>query len=229
VFLAISDGDRVDGGNARKPTTYSTSVNRSGTGLTGNLHAHRSKLIALDRVQITNPSMHEHHLPSIRDITVNAERSCQQANYDDRSFRSHTKVPVHIPSVSASSILNVLVKRSMNNAMNINDDMDTAHVTSPVPPSRRSRRSINAMGKESTLNSSSLVKQASKTLADSGVDLHYSSGSIDHNQWNHARIKYRTQAAKVSHASPLVSEPITKAGMSISTGNNMHYLFSTVN
>jgi hypothetical protein len=143
---------RVSG--TRKTPAYSSSANH----LTANSIAapatRRSALFTTNRVHPSIDHNYATHLPSIRDAAGDVDRHNQL--YDDIHSRPRSKTPLmgisakspgRPPSATISSLFNTLAKRSTENFMSSNGELDETIVPSPVPPSRRSQRPSNGSTK----------------------------------------------------------------------------------
>lgn len=198
-------------GGSRKPTTtpYSSSTGRLTTGANAAATARRNNLFATNRVQPSIETIHEKHLPSIRDVTAQVERQFQQITHE------RPKTPVRISSASPSSVMNALAKRSMENFASTNGDIEDNYLSSPVPPpSRRSRRPSHGQSKPSGLIFTSSPKHhytPPKQSGDSGVDIHYSPSSPDQNRSGNLSARQRIQPSHhQSTDAPLLTETVAK-------------------
>jgi hypothetical protein len=149
-------------------------------GTTGPTNIRRTNVFTTNRIQPTVDRVYETHLPSIRDATGAIER--QKLVYDDVHFRSRLKTPLastspkstgRPPSASISSLFHTLAKRSTDNFMSSNGELDELN----VPPSRLSRRPSNESTKYGTGTNQTPTKTTvtpQKHSLDSGVDIRYS-------------------------------------------------------
>jgi hypothetical protein len=185
-FLAVAESTselRVSG--TRKVAGYSSSTNHLTAGTTGPTFVRRTNLFATNRIQPTVDRVYETHLPSIRDAAGAIDR--QKLVYDDPYTRSRPKTPQastspkstgRPPSASISSLFHVLAKRSTDNMMSSNGELDELN----VPPSRQSRRPSNESAKYGTGTNQTPTKSTltpQKNSGDSGVDSRYSTSPPD--------------------------------------------------
>jgi len=131
-----------------------------------------------------------------------------------------------------SSIYNTLSKRSTENIMSSNGELDELI----VPPSRQSRRPSNESNKYGTGANQTLTKQiitSQKTSGDSGVDSRYSASPPDANQQQRVlgvSSRIRSTVPKVHVETSPVHETTTKertnTGKSITLYPHTDRLFS---
>jgi hypothetical protein len=227
---------RVSG--TRKAPPYSNSANHLATGATAAPATRRSNIFPTNRIQPTTDHVYETHLPSIRDVSVSTER--QHQLYDDIQPRSRPKTPItsaspksttRPPSASISSIFNTLSKRSTENFMNSNGEIDQL----TAPPSRQNRRTSNESNRNGgTSANQTPTKQTltpQKYSGDSGVDSRYSMSPADINHQQHTSTKLRSAIPNVHNQTPLVHETITKErtnnGKSIPLDSNI-FIYSYI-
>lgn len=241
-FIAVAETTstlRVAG--THKAAGYSSSSNQLTNGSAGPSAAtRRSTLFTTNRVQPTTDHGYGTHLPSIRDAAGTIER--QQQVYDDAHSRSRPKTPLTInaspkstaspPSASISSLFNTLSKRSTENFMSSNGELDDLN----IPPSRQSRRASNESGKYGIITTqvpAKLTVTPQKHSGDSGFDSRYSASSPDTNQQQRVsglsnRLRPTAPNVQVetqrTHETP--TNERTNAGKSIALHIHTYRLFS---
>jgi hypothetical protein len=188
-YLAVEETTselRVAG--TQKVTAYSSSVNPITPVVNGSANARRANLFTTNRVQPSNEQNYDRHLPSIRDAAGPVDR--QQQSSDDLQSRSRVKTPLtnpspknttRPPSASFSSLFNNISKRSTDNFMSSNGDMDEL-IKPPSHQSRRPSNDSNRYGIPTNQIPMKTIFVAPKYSGDSGVDSRYSASPPDTNQ-----------------------------------------------
>ncbi len=191
-----------------------------------------------NRIQPTADHIYETHLPAIRDASGSGEQ--QQNSYDDLSYRSRPKTPItsaspkstgRPPSASISSIFNTLSKRSTDNFMSSNGEIDELI----VPNGRQSRRPSNESSKHGIGTNQTSTKQTitQKQSVDSGLDSRYSTSLPDTNP-QQQRItglsnKLRSSVPNVQAETSPVHEPITKERTNAGKTINLNFIHIFIN
>ena len=191
-YLAVEETTselRVAG--TRKVAAYSSSANPIIPPVNGATNTRRTNLFTTNRIQPSNDQVYERHLPTIRDAAGAVDRQQQQQqSSDDLQSRSRVKTPITIPSpknttrppsASFSSLFNAMAKRSTDNFMSSNGDMDDLM----KPASHQSRRPSNDSNRYGiTANQTPMrtIFVAPKYSGDSGVDSRFSASPPDTNQ-----------------------------------------------
>jgi hypothetical protein len=169
-------------------------------------------------MQPSTDHSYDTHFPSIRDTNGNVDR--QNQFQDEFHSSSRSKTPIKStspkstgrpPSASISSIFNNIAKRSTENFMSTNDEIEAMSFPSPVPPSRRSQRPNKGGGVNQ--NTTKQTISPHKQSGDSGLDIRFSNGSGDTNQHQRAlgvSARLRTNAQQVHLESPAIQETVTK-------------------
>jgi len=204
----------------RKVAGYSSSTNHLTAGSTAPANIRRTNLFNTNRIQPTTDRIYETHLPSIRDATGAIER--QKLLYDEIHPRSRPKTPLastspkntaRPPSASISSLFNTLAKRSTDNFMSSNGELDELH----IPHSRLSRRPSNESNKYGTGPNQTPTKSTLTPLkhsGDSGVDSRYSASPPDmiyQQRVSNLSNRVRSTVPNVQLDSPLGHETTTTA------------------
>lgn len=173
----------------RKVAAYSSSANPITPTINGTPNTRRTNVFTANRIQPSNEQGYERHLPSIRDAAGVVDRQQQQSS-DDLQSRSRVKTPItnpspkstaRPPSASFSSLFNTMAKRSTDNFMSSNGDMDD--LTKPaIHQSRRPSNDSNRYGITANQPTMRTIFVAPKYSGDSGVDSRHSASPPDTNQ-----------------------------------------------
>lgn len=165
----------------------SSSANPIAPTVNGSANARRTNLFPTNRVQPSNNDGYDRHLPSIRDASGSVDR--QQQSSDDLQSRSRVKTPAtnpspkntaRPPSASFSSLFNTMAKRSADNFLSPNGEMED--LTKPVShQSRRPSNDSNRYGITANQTPMKTIYVAPKYSGDSGVDTRYSASPPDTN------------------------------------------------
>ncbi|CAF3765080.1 unnamed protein product [Rotaria sordida] len=225
-FLAVTETTselRTNG--IQKTSVYSSSANNIINATKGQSATRRSHLFTNNRVQPTTERNFGAHLPSIRDAAGPVER--QNQFYDGLQTTPRSKTPLtntspkslgRPASASMSSIFNTLAKRSTENFMTSNGDIDELI----LPSSHQSRRPTNESNKYGTGNNqTTTIKEtipSQKHSIDNGGDNRYSINPYDNNQQQqqqqqHGSIlsnRIRSAVPNVHVEVPYGNETITK-------------------
>ncbi len=175
----------------------------------------RSNLFNTNRIQPTVDHIYEKHLPSIGDASGTFVQ--QHRLYDDLHSRSRSKNSLTNPSpksarrslsASISSIFNTLSKRSTENMMDSNGEINELKITS----SRRSRPISNDSSKYGMETNQTAMKQMT-TPQKHSVDNGNSNNRPDtHRQQRASTLsgRLRFNVPNVQVESPLIHEILTK-------------------
>ncbi len=185
----------------------------------GSSATRRSNLFNTNRIQPTADHIYEKHLPSIADPSGTFVQ--QHRLYDDLHSRSRSKNSLTNPSpksaqrslsASISSIFNTLSKRSTENIMGSNGEINELKITS----SRRSRPVSNDSSKYGIETNQTAMKQMitpQKHSVDNGNDTRNSNNRPDtHRQQRASTLsgRLRFNVPNVQVESPLIHEMLTK-------------------
>lgn len=220
-LLAVAETTaELQAANARKTPMYSSSTNNLTNGSRAQSASRRPSLFANNRVQPTPDYPYGAHLPSIRDAAGSVDR--QTPHYYDglhTSPRPKTpltaaspKSPVRPPSASISSLFNTLSKRSTENFMNSNGEIDELI----LPSSRQSRRPSNENAKYGISTNQTTTKEIMvqpKHLVENGTDTRYSTSPHDtYQQQRGVTLSGRVRSAviHVQPENPHITETINK-------------------
>ncbi|CAF4511658.1 unnamed protein product [Rotaria sp. Silwood1] len=209
----------------QKSPGYSSSANNitnSSKGPSSTIR--RTTLFTRNRIQPTTEYNYGAHLPSIRDAVGPVER--QNHLYDGLQSTPRSKTPItntspkshgRPASASMSSIFNTLSKRSTENFMNSNGEIDELILPSS-PQSRRPSHESNKYG--IGINQATTIKEtiaSQKESIDSAADTRNSTSPYDNNQQQQQQQngltlsnRLRSAAPNIQVEIPYVSEAVTK-------------------
>jgi len=189
----------------------------------------RSNIFNTNRIQPTVDHIYEKHLPSIGDASGTFVQ--QHRLYDDLHSRSRSKNSLTNPSpksarrslsASISSIFNTLSKRSTENIMDSNGEINELKITS----SRRSRPISNDSSKYGMETNQTAMKQMT-TPQKHSVDNGNSSNRPDtHRQQRASTLsgRLRFNVPNVQVESPLIHEILTKDQSSTGKFTALHII-----
>ncbi|CAF2055006.1 unnamed protein product [Rotaria magnacalcarata] len=174
-------------GGTQKPSTYSSSANNVTGGSRESSAIRRSHLFANNRVQPAPEYSNGAHLPSIRDVSGSVERKTQ--SYDTLyTPRSKTHLVGASPksmsrpaSASISSFYNTIAKRSTENFMSYNSEIEELI----LPSSRQSRRLSHENNKHTLSVNQTMTKETvtpHKHTVDTGTDTRHHLSPHDNSQ-----------------------------------------------
>ncbi|CAF1441793.1 unnamed protein product [Adineta steineri] len=201
----------------RRPLDRSPSSNHLQPDSAGSSPTRRTNLFTTNRIQPTNAHIYEKHLPLIRDISGTSLH--QHRLYDDGYPRSRSKTPIggtspksaqRSLSASISSIFNTLSKRSQENVMGSNGDINELKITS----SRRSRQLSNDSSKfgvdtnHTTTTTKKITVTPQKHTGDDGIDNRPGTSRQQRSSMQSARPRLNMPNVQVE--SPLMHELLTK-------------------
>ncbi|CAF3809938.1 unnamed protein product [Rotaria socialis] len=205
-------------GGTQKPSTYSSSANNV-TGASRESSAiRRSHLFTNNRVQPAPEYSNGAHLPSIRDVSGSVERQIQ--SYDTLyTPRSKTHLAGGSPksmsrpaSASISSLYNTIAKRSTENFMSYNGEIEELI----LPFSRQSRRLSHENNKHPLNVNHTMTKETvipQKHVVDTGTDTRYPSSPRDNSQQQRGLTSSNRLRSSIPNAQveiPHINETFTK-------------------
>ncbi|CAF0873678.1 unnamed protein product [Adineta ricciae] len=206
--------------NSQKRSSHSPASNHITADSPGSSPARRSSIFITNRIQPTAEHIYEKHLPPVRDVPSTFAQ--QPRVYEDARSRSRSKTPIGTASpkapqrslsASISSIFNTLSKRSTENAMGSNGDLNELRITS----SRRSRPLSTESGRRGIDTPHVITKQINvtpqKQSIDNGIDSRYAthrSETVRQQQTPLHSARVRLNVPNVHVESPLMHEVLTK-------------------